>query len=859
MKKRVNRFLTVILMAAMLLTEVMPAMASGYAADEEVSVDIGESTRVLMQDVSGNTDVSENRNDDSKQDIIEDDTTDNIDNGYASTEYSITYYNCYGAVNDNPTSVIEGTEVELSNASREGFDFIGWYTDEELTNKTTSITPAENVILYAKWEDTTDNIASGAYKNTVWAIDVNGKLTVEGVGNFAPQDECGYNVIPWYYNIDDIVSAKVSLTETTNASYMFADCWFLKEVDLSEFDTSLVNDMGSMFQSCGLEKLDLSNFNTGNVIYMDHMFYASTELSELNVSSFDTRKVVDMDCMFQWCKSLKELDLSSFDMSSVRTSLPLDMIFLSRNDSLYLIKTPRNLKLNSFLPNYNDSQIWRDSTGKVYTYLPTNLDKSIQLSTKSIYSITYKNCSGAENPNPKSYTYGEGFSLKAPTKTGYTFVGWYTDSGCTKKITAISSSAKKNYTLYAKWSTNKYSVVFNRNEQSIVPENGVPVKPSGKMASLSVSYGKTTYLTANAFKITGYKFMGWNTEPDGSGNTFANKAKIVSLSSVNKDKINLYAQWEPVVYKITYKNVINEVIPTLTGTYTVESETITLETPEQAGCEFIGWYSDSKLTKAITQIKAGSYGNKTIYAKWKANKYNIVFNANSGSGKMDKLKNLSCGKYYSLTKNKFTKKGYTFVGWNTEPDGSGESFANAAKVVTLSAENGATVTLYAQWVLTNYRITYKNVSGDTINENVTSYTMCDETIVLSAPTRTGYDFVAWYSDSQLTKKITEIKAGSTGSKTIYAKWRAHKYSVKFDSNAQGRGTVKGSTKSMTGKSYGSKFALTQNGFTLSGYKFLGWSKDPDATTANYKDMATVSNLTSEQGDVVVLYAVWKKK
>ena len=92
----------------------------------------------------------------------------------------------------------------------------------------------------------------------------------------------------------------------------------LKEVDLSGFDTSNVVSMNGMFEYCSsLTKLDLGSFDTSNVTSMERMFHGCTSLTELNLGSFDTSDVTSIGGMFYDCSSLTELDLSSFDMSNV--------------------------------------------------------------------------------------------------------------------------------------------------------------------------------------------------------------------------------------------------------------------------------------------------------------------------------------------------------------------------------------------------------------------------------------------------------------------------------------------------------------------------------------------------------------
>ena len=132
-------------------------------------------------------------------------------------------------------------------------------------------------------------------------------------------------------------------------------------------------------------------------------------------------------------------------------------------------------------------------------------------------------------------------------------------------------------------------------------------------------------------------------------------------------------------------------------TYTV-SKKVLLSSPKKEGYTFKGWYTDSAYSKKITNIKKGSSEDIGIYAKWQVNKYNIKFNANKGKGKLATLKNCEYDKEYTLPDNTFTRNGYTFKGWNTKKNGTGESLKNAQEVKNIIYKNKKTVTLYAQWV-----------------------------------------------------------------------------------------------------------------------------------------------------------------
>ena len=103
-----------------------------------------------------------------------------------------------------------------------------------------------------------------------------------------------------------------------DCSYMFCGCSNITSIDLSSFDTKNVIKMNNMFDKCyNLKDIDLSSFNTENVSNMSYMFSVCSNLKNINLSSFNTKNVKDMSGMFYYCSSLKKVDLSSFDTSNV--------------------------------------------------------------------------------------------------------------------------------------------------------------------------------------------------------------------------------------------------------------------------------------------------------------------------------------------------------------------------------------------------------------------------------------------------------------------------------------------------------------------------------------------------------------
>ena len=121
-------------------------------------------------------------------------------------------------------------------------------------------------------------------------------------------------------NISKINLNSIDTNNVTNMECMFGNCKNLKSIDLSSFDTRNVTNMKNMFNSCKLlENIDLSNFNTNNVTNMASMFYGCDNLLNVNISSFNTSNVKNMSNMFDGCHKLAEINLTSFNTKNVTT------------------------------------------------------------------------------------------------------------------------------------------------------------------------------------------------------------------------------------------------------------------------------------------------------------------------------------------------------------------------------------------------------------------------------------------------------------------------------------------------------------------------------------------------------------
>ncbi len=142
-------------------------------------------------------------------------------------------------------------------------------------------------------------------------------------------------------------------------------------------------------------------------------------------------------------------------------------------------------------------------------------------------NITYVDGSARETT---TYVVGMGTTLKAPTKTGYTFGGWYSDKALTERVTAITATDTGEFVLYAKWTANTYTVKFNANGGT---------GTASALADRTVTYD-SAYGTLPTVTKDGMYFAGWYTD-----SALTKQVKATSLVSIAADH-TLYAKWSSV-------------------------------------------------------------------------------------------------------------------------------------------------------------------------------------------------------------------------------------------------------------------------------------------------------------------------
>ena len=113
-----------------------------------------------------------------------------------------------------------------------------------------------------------------------------------------------------------------------NLEYMFYDCTLLTSINLSNFNTNNVTYMNSMFYNCSsLSSINLENFNTNNVTDIHSMFEGCSSLTSLNIDNFNCEKIKKIEQikdMFKDCKSLK-IENVSYKYLNIRNQLLIDL------------------------------------------------------------------------------------------------------------------------------------------------------------------------------------------------------------------------------------------------------------------------------------------------------------------------------------------------------------------------------------------------------------------------------------------------------------------------------------------------------------------------------------------------------
>lgn len=413
------------------------------------------------------------------------------------------------------------------------------------------------------------------------------------------------------------------------------------------------------------------------------------------------------------------------------------------------------------------------------------------------------------------------------TFAGYGFLGWNTVANGTgtsyaNGATFPFSTTSQSVALYAQWAP-VVTVTYNANGGSWYVD-----------ATTQAGYQPGPLEPVSGFEPpNGQVFTGWNTAADGSGTTY----QTGQTYAFNAD-LNLYAQYAPAA-------VINFDANGGTGTMYnqvgYQPTPINPNTYVRSGYAFTGW-------NTATNGTGTSYANQgifpfsggigtSLYAQWGTPTGTVTFNANGGSGTMAPQSSIGPA---ALAPNAFSPpSGQGFLGWNTDANGLGTSYASGA-VYSFHQD----LALYAQWGPAS-TVTFNANGGGGVMASQSASASTPLNANAFTPPLAGQAFLGWSTTSGVA--ATAYSNGDpyafTASTTLYAQWGTPTGTVTFNAN--------GGAGSMPPQSSNGSAPLTANAFTRTFYTFTGWNTAANGLGTSYVD-GDVYPFTAS----LVLYAQW---
>lgn len=486
--------------------------------------------------------------------------------------YSITY-NLDGGVNNsnNPSKYTINDSITFQNPTKEGYKFLGWYDDTNVQVLGIDVGTIGNIVLTAHWQE------AGNYQVT---LDPNG-------GNVS-QNKVNVTFNEYY-----------SLPTPTNDGYTF-DGWFTSEnVQINSTGTWLIRDNLTLYAHWTAIEYSITYMLSSGI---NNPLNPSTYTIEDEVTLYDAN--LAGYTFLGWYNSNNEkvtsISLGSTgditltgvwnDGNSYTITFDSDGGVLSETHLLvqynheYILPTPTKVgyQFTGWYNGYN--QIANTGTWTITSDITLIAHWQIIQ-----YTVTYELDGGVlASPNPSSYNINSNATLNNPTKSGYTFIGWFDQNDT--KISILTTGFVGNLVLTARYSEGETFVVT-------LDPNGGEVSPT-----------QVNVVSGHAYSLptpskNGYTFAGW----------FDNETLVSNEGSWTElENKTLLAHWSATVYTISY-NLDGGTLSTANpSTYTIE-DAFSFNEPTKDGYTFAGWFVDDTQK---TGIQLGETGNLNLTARW---------------------------------------------------------------------------------------------------------------------------------------------------------------------------------------------------------------------------------------------------
>lgn len=627
---------------------------------------------------------------------------------YKRNSYNLTYVLNNGE--DNKISKVR-YEADITNIpSRTGYAFAGWYTDEALTQSYVQTTmPAHDLTLYAKWEAGMKTYQVRHYQQSIGNSEQYDLAETETV-----TAKTGEHLTLAVKAYEGFTAPKpVSYDVVDDGEITYVDYKYTRDRHQVTIHYNNGNDSETKELAYG-EKWEEKPYRAG---YAFAGWYTDAKCTKEYKANMPDQ---DLTLYAKW-----EANIVNYVVEHYQQNVQGDGYTLKESSHARAAVdsevTPEVMKYKGFEePKTEKVTISGDGQTTVKYYYK-----------RKVHTVTFDADSGtfaAEKGEDDSKIvvtgrYGANITVpKAPTRTGYQFLGWDEDVEMT--------IPDKDLTYKAQWLKMEYTLQFKTGE-------GTSVSP------IKGNYGDKISVPKDPTR-TGYIFKNWS----------ENGKKVDKLPTTMPAESHIYtAIWEQETYQITYdlnggSMKSGEKNPT---TYNVDTTVFKLKNPVRAGYTFTGW-SGTQITGVSdnVSVKQGSTDNRTYKANWRENIYQITFilSGTEAKGSMA-AKTVNYTENVTLPKCGFTCKGHSFKRWYTvDKKGKKTYYSDRQKVSKLTDVNGGVVTLYPEWEANVYNVTFDYGDGRAKTVRKTKYG--DKYQFPSDPTRYGWEFKGWKKEGANT-------------------------------------------------------------------------------------------------------------
>ena len=713
-------------------------------------------------------------------------------------KYTITFNSNAGTEVDSITQDYNTTITKPDDPTKEGYTFAGWFIDNETFENEFEFTtmPASDTTVYAKWNVKQYTItfeSNGGTKLNSITQDYNTQIT-------KPSDPTkeGYTFAGWFMDNETFMNAFEFNTMPASNVTIYAK-WEINTYTI----IATSGENGEISPSLDIEK-NYGESQSYSFIPNTGYHVLSIEVDGVMLTSDDLANAIINGYRFENIDKNHtihvEFAINTFTITSTASENG------TINPEGETIKDYGSEQTYTFSPNIGyrviaiivdeislSDSVLESAITNGYTFENIQEDHTIYVEFEQIeFTFTYdKQCNELENEKYKYHYQDTIVKIAEPVRVGYTFLGWFTETGDVGVQYVFAQMPAEDVIVYAKWEINQYSITYNYNDEVT--------------SNKTVEYNYAEPIEKENPTREGFTFGGWWYEL-----TFQ---KEFVESTMPAENLMLYAKWlaeaRTLTLDLNYDNKI------ATKVFNVAETVVISEIYERVGFTFSGWYNEPECLTAFNYIMPSE--DTTIYAKWDINMYTITFETNGGTnvGAITQDFNTTIVKPADPS-----KIGHTFVGWYLDNN----TFNYEFNFIVPASDT----VVYAKWIVNQFTIAFETNGGSGVNPITQNYNT--KITKPTDPTKEGYTFGGWFLDNNTFANEFEFNTMPANNITLYAKWVIKIFAI--TATSEGNGSI--SPNGIVQKEYSQSQLFTftaEVGYHVSSIKV----DDVELTGANLSD------------------------